>query len=101
MRQSLPIDLDQVALEAYCRRHFVTKLALFGSVLTERFGPTSDVDVLVEFDIAHVPTLFDVVEMEEELSGILGRAVHLCTKEDISEFFRDTVLNSAQTQYAA
>lgn len=101
MEQLLPINLNHATLESYCKRHFITKFALFGSVLTERFGPASDVDVLVEFDALHTPTLFDMVEMEEELSEMLGRAVHLCTKEDVSAYFRDSVVKSARTQYAA
>jgi predicted nucleotidyltransferase len=43
----LSADLGRIA--AFCRRHHVTRLSLFGSVLREDFGPGSDVDVLVEF----------------------------------------------------
>jgi len=97
----LPINIDQASVRAICERYHVKKLALFGSILTDRFGPNSDVDVLVEFDRAHIPTLFDVVEMEEELSDIFGRTAHLSTAEDLSAHFRDSVLESAAIQYAA
>ncbi|HQH53497.1 MAG TPA: nucleotidyltransferase domain-containing protein, partial [Candidatus Hydrogenedentes bacterium] len=46
----LPIEIDREKLAAFCREHRLTKLALFGSVLTDRFGPDSDVDVLFEYD---------------------------------------------------
>ena len=69
----MPIEIDKARIAAFCRRHHLTKLALFGSVLTDRFGPDSDVDVLFEYDPDHVPSLFDVAGMEEELSEILGR----------------------------
>ena len=54
-RAKLTISAQQ--LEAFCRRHHIRKLALFGSVLRDDFGPDSDVDVLVEFEPGHVPGL--------------------------------------------
>ena len=43
------ISIDRDAVSAFCRRHHIRRLALFGSVLRDDFGPESDVDVLVEF----------------------------------------------------
>ncbi len=97
----LPIDIDREMIADFCRRHHVTKLALFGSVLTDRFGPDSDVDVLFEYDPDHVPSLFDVAGMEEELSKIIGRKADMRTPRDLSRHFRDEVLRTAQIQYAA
>lgn len=97
----IPIRVDEKEIEGFCRRHHLTKLSFLGSVLTERFRPDSDVDVLFEYDPAHVPTLFDVAEMEEELSSILGRKTDMRTAEDISRLFRDEVVRTALVQYAA
>ncbi len=97
----LPIQVDKEQLAAFCHKHHLTKLALFGSVLTDRFGPDSDVDVLFEYDLEHVPSLFDVVGMEEELSEILGRKADMRTPRDLSRYFRDEVVRTAQVQYAA
>ena len=69
--------------------------------MTDRFGPESDVDVLVEFDPDHIPTLFDVVRMERELSQTLGRKADMRTPEDLSRYFRDEVVQTAVVQYAA
>ena len=44
------IEFSQEELEAICRRRAVKRVALFGSVLRDDFGPDSDIDVLVEFD---------------------------------------------------
>ena len=96
----LPIYIDKKQIAAFCRKHHLTKLALFGSVLTNRFNPDSDVDVLFEFHPEHVPTLFDVAAMEEELSQCLGRKADMRTPQDISRHFRDEVLRCAQVQYA-
>lgn len=97
----LPIQVDKERISDFCRRHHLTRLAFFGSVLTDRFGPQSDVDVLFEYHPDHVPTLFDVVEMERELSEILGRTVDMRTPADLSHFFRDEVVRTALVQYAA
>ena len=97
----LPITIDQAAIADFCTRHHLTKLALFGSVLTDRFGPDSDVDILFEYDPAHVPSLFDVAAMERELTGILGRKADMRTPRDLSRRFRDEVVRTALVQYAA
>ncbi|MDI6772225.1 MAG: nucleotidyltransferase family protein [bacterium] len=97
MSPRIPIDHQQVA--DFCRRHRIRKLALFGSVLREDFGPESDVDVLVEFEPGHVPGLA-FIAIEAELSGILGRKVDLNTPGFLSRYLRDRVLAEAEVQYA-
>lgn len=94
------IDIDRGALGAFCRRHHVQRLALFGSVLRDDFSAASDVDVLVEFEPGHVPGL-RFFEMERELSDILGRKVDLNTPAFLSRHFRDRVLAEAVNQYVA
>ena len=49
------VNIDEIS--AFCRRHYIRRLALFGSVLRDDFRPDSDVDVLVEFEPGHVPGL--------------------------------------------
>lgn len=93
--------LSESEVEAFCRRHHIRSLALFGSVLREDFGPESDVDVLVEFEEGRVPG-FDFVRMQDELSRLLGgRRVDLVTPRALSPFLRERVLRSAVTRYAA
>lgn len=95
-RPEIPKDL----IEDFCKRHHIKKLSLFGSYLRDDFGPESDIDVLVEFDPEHIPTLFDVAGMEIELSEALGRKVDLRTPQDLSKYFRDEVVAKAEVQYA-
>lgn len=97
----LPIQVEEERLAAFCRKHHLTKLAFFGSVLTDSFGPDSDVDVLFEYDPEHVPSLFGVIRMERELSGILGRKADMRTPQDLSRHFRDEVVRDALVQYVA
>jgi len=75
-------------------------LSLFGSALRGQAGPDSDIDFLVEFHPDHIPGLIKLAGMEIELSEILGRKVDLRTPQDLSRYFRQEVLNSAELQYA-
>ena len=96
------ISVDQAILGAFCRRHHIRKLAFFGSVLRDDFRPDSDVDVLVEFEPGHTPGFLRLTAMETELSNLLGGCrIDIRTAEDLSGYFRDDVLASAELQYAA
>jgi len=64
------IKIPKSWIEKFCKAHHIVKLALFGSVLSDHFSETSDVDILVEFDPQHVPGLFGIIEMKEELSNM-------------------------------
>jgi len=83
----------------FCKRNHIRKLSFFGSVLTERFRPDSDVDVLVEFETGKGPGFFELSGMEIELSELFGRQVDLRTPKELSRYFRDQVMASAQVQY--
>ncbi|HEX6370944.1 MAG TPA: nucleotidyltransferase family protein [Longimicrobium sp.] len=84
----------------FCRRNRIRRLALFGSVLRDDFGPRSDVDVLVEFEPGH-RLGFAFFALQEELSQLLGRRVDLNTREDLSRYFRDEVARTAEPLYEA
>lgn len=92
--------LPHEAIEQFCRRHHIRRLAVFGSVLHGDARPDSDLDVLVEFDPGHVPGLA-FFAMEQELSKLLGRKVDLNTPQFLSPYFRDHVMEEAEVQYAA
>ncbi|MBI4202934.1 MAG: nucleotidyltransferase family protein [Chloroflexi bacterium] len=94
------ILLRQDVLADFCRRHHIRKLALFGSVLREDFRPDSDIDVLVEFEAGHTPGLA-FFSMQDELSELLGRKVDLNTPQFLSPYFRQQVLDEAETYYVA
>ncbi len=49
------IPFSAVEITAFCEKHRLRRMWLFGSVLGDDFSPDSDVDVLVEFDPDHVP----------------------------------------------
>jgi hypothetical protein len=96
MNVQIEIPTDKIA--DFCRRNHIRKLAFFGSVLRNDFTPESDVDVLVEFEPGHTPGLA-FFAMQRELSEILGRNTDLNTAQDLSQYFRQEVLDEAEVLY--
>lgn len=100
---TLPIPLDEEAIRAFCRRWRVTELSLFGSVLRpEEFREDSDVDVMVSFEPDAPWTLFDFVEMGDELTQLFGRKADLLSKRALKNpIRRQSILSTARVLYAA
>ncbi len=87
-------------LAEFCKKHHIQRLAIFGSVLRDDFGPESDIDVLVDFEPGRTPGFFKLFDMEDELSSLFGgRKVDLRTPQDLSPYFRDKVVGNAEVQY--
>ena len=99
------IGLPQEKIEAFCRKWHIQEFALFGSALREDFHADSDIDVLVSFRPEARWTLFDHVDMQEELKEILGRDVDLVSKRGLEKSHNDirrrAILESARVIYAA
>jgi predicted nucleotidyltransferase len=99
MNTAISVSTDRIA--AFCRDRHIRRLAIFGSALRPDFHPESDIDLLVEFDPSHVPGLFGIAKMERELSSLFGgRKIDLRTPEDLSKYFRQSVLDEAEVQFA-
>lgn len=97
--KDLPIQIPSEALAAFCRRNGIVRLSLFGSMLHGVCSPTSDADLLVEFEPSARVSLFDIGGMTAELSELHGRQVDLRTPEDLSRYFRSSVLREARPLY--
>ena len=98
---SLQIEVDRDQIAEFCRKHHIQRLAFFGSVLGESFGPDSDVDVLVEFEPNTRIGYITLGTLEIELSDMLGRQVDLNTPGGLHTRFRDRVLAQSELLYAA
>jgi len=103
MSPRIPIDPQRIA--AFCRKWRIAKLELFGSVLREDFRADSDVDVLVTYEPGTERSLLEAVEIESELSLLLGRSVDLVPRRAVEESYnwirKQAILDSAQPIYAA
>ena len=100
MSERKNLRISQGKLAEFCKRNHILKLSLFGSAIRDDLSPDSDLDVLVEFEPARIPGLIKLAGMEIELSEIFGRKVDLRTAEDLSKYFREEVVKSAEVQYA-
>jgi len=103
MAIQIKVPKDKIA--EFCGRNNIRSLALFGSALREDFGPDSDIDVLVEFEQEYRPALFELVEMQEELTRIFGQKVDLVERQAVekSENYirRRHILESVESIYVA
>jgi uncharacterized protein len=99
------MDLSKLPVERireFCRKWKISEFALFGSILRDDFTPESDVDVLVTFSKGDAPSLYGLVDMEEELSEILGRDVDIVSKDALRNPFRKyEILRTHKVIYAA
>ena len=102
---SLFSEVNRARVAEFCQKWRISELALFGSAVRGDFGPASDVDVLVTFAPDSHPSLFDLVQMEEELKEMFGRDVDLVSRRGIESsrnyIRRKAILRSAQVLYAA
>jgi uncharacterized protein len=94
------IDIPNERVAEFCKRNGIRRLALFGSVLRDDFGPDSDVDILVEFEPG-IRMGLRFFSLEIELSKMFGRKVDLNTPGFLSRHFRDAVLAEAKVCYDA
>ena len=97
------LDVPKRRLDALCRRHHIKRLGVFGSFARGEAGEGSDVDVLVEFEPDKAPSLFKLVDVQEELSVLFGgRRVDIATPVILENpYRRKSILADLKTLYAA
>jgi len=95
LKQHIP----QEKLVDFCKKNRIKKLAIFGSSIKGKLKSDSDIDILVEFEEGHTPGLITFCGMQNELTDMIGREVDLRTPQDLSRYFRDEVIKTAEVQY--
>ena len=98
---SLPIRIPENQIAAFCARHHIRRLLLFGSALRDDFRSDSDIDLLAEFASGHVPGFFGLIAMQNELQEMLGREVDFLTPGFLSRHIRNQVMQEALVIYDA
>ncbi|HET9589680.1 MAG TPA: nucleotidyltransferase family protein [Anaerolineales bacterium] len=95
------VSIPPKKLAELCKRYHIRRLAFFGSILRDDFSPTSDIDILVEFEEGHTPGL-DFIDIQDDLSRLLGgREVDLVTPKFLNHRIKDRVLKEARVAYGA
>jgi predicted nucleotidyltransferase len=99
-RLKIRVAYDVIA--TFCKKWRISEFAVFGSALREDFDDTSDVDVVVAFEVGAAWSLADVAVMAAELEEMFGRPVDILEKEAIrNPFRRHEVLTTREVLYAA
>jgi uncharacterized protein len=86
-------DLKQILStqkHSLCNRYQLTTLGIFGSYARGEQTEASDVDILVDYEVA--PTFVDLVELRDYLSEIFDLKVDVVTKNGLKNRIRDRVL---------
>ena len=86
-----------------CRQYDVKTLYLFGSVCSDRFDNTSDIDILISFKDIPVQKYTDnYFELHYKLEDLFKRKVDLLTENSLSNpFFIESIEETKQLLYAA
>lgn len=93
------VDFDRSRLARLCREHDVTRLRIFGSAARGEERADSDVDLIVDY--RGRKGFFELIDLEDQLADLFGRAVDLVTERGLSPFMKESVLSSASVLFDA
>ncbi|MFQ5660979.1 MAG: nucleotidyltransferase domain-containing protein [Gammaproteobacteria bacterium] len=83
------IPVSRNALSAILERYHIKRLALFGSAVRGELTPSSDIDLLVEFEQGKAPSLGGMVMINDAFSTLLGgRKVDIATPSILNNPYR-------------
>jgi len=81
------------------RKLGITRLSLFGSMARGEIGPASDVDLLMELDPESRFSLFELVDLQDDLRALLGRPAHFAFASKLRPWLREEILEEAIAIY--
>ena len=91
------------ALRAFCERHPIRRLDVFGSAARGQAGPRSDVDLLVTLDDSVPVSTLEILEMAGEVEELVGVPVDFVLREALDRapigFAREHILATAVQVY--
>ena len=87
------------AIERDPAKDSIQRASLFGSYLHGTPGNSIYVDILVEFKPSTEFGFFDFVRLQRRISESIGKKVDLLTPASMSKFFREEVMDEAETIY--
>lgn len=95
------IDSNKDMLNELCEKYKVEELYLFGSILTDQFRDSSDIDLLVQFYQMDLADYFDnYMDLKEHLEKLFKRPVDLIENQAINNpIFRRVVDREKQLIY--
>ena len=95
------IDKNIDNIRALCQKHKVTKLFVFGSILTNNFKNSSDIDFLVDFAGVDLYDYADnYFDLKKSLENLLKRKVDLIEDKALKNpFLRKSIDSSKMLIY--
>ena len=99
--RKLNLKYDKENIKNFCNSNHIKKLAVFGSFVKSNLTESSDLDLLVEFTKDTKITLLKFCEIERNLISIFDgvKSVDLVTKDSISPYLKNEILDSCVTIY--
>jgi predicted nucleotidyltransferase len=95
-------EISEQKIASFCKEHKISEFAVFGSILTGDFRPSSDIDILVTFDPDCGYSLFELAVIQDKLQIFFGRKVDLVEKAALKNPFRKKkILDHMEVIYAA
>jgi len=96
------IEVDDNELLGIIKKYDLAEVSAFGSVLRDDFNEKSDLDLLVVFHNSKEKSLFDIIDLKNELEELVGRNVDIVEKEALRNPYRkEEILRTAKVIYAA
>ena len=91
------ISQNRQAIDKIAEENDISYLALFGSYSRGEQKKNSDLDLLVTFD--KTKGLFELVDVQDKLSQVLGVKVDLVTKNGLSRYIKPYIQDDLQIIY--
>ena len=91
-----PLQLYSAQIHELCLKHSVGELAVFGSVLTDNFNDSSDIDLVVDFSsIERKEYAGNYFNFKKSLEELFQRKVDLLEKSALKNpFFLEVLQNT-------
>ncbi len=96
------VNINREQIIIFCQKRKISELSFFGSVLRDDFTQDSDIDILVEFFSNSGWSLYEWIDMQQELETMFNRKVDLVSKKGIrNPYRRKAILSDREVFYAA
>ncbi|HAQ18276.1 MAG TPA: nucleotidyltransferase [Prolixibacteraceae bacterium] len=95
------VESNIEAIKTLCKSHYVSRLFIFGSVLTNRFKKNSDIDLIVDFQGIDLYNYADnYFDLKDSLERLFNREVDLLEDKAIQNpYLRQSIDSSKQLIY--
>ena len=95
------IEKNKETLNELCDKHKVQELYLFGSILSDKFNNSSDIDMLIKFCQIDLLDYFDnYMDLKEKLEQLFNRHIDLVENQAVrNPIFRNVLEREKQLVY--